>query len=661
MPILSARELLHRHRIAYKETRTGKFTTSCPECGNGYLNVSVNRDGAAWYCHHCEEGGGDKFEQRPEPASASDLGPIKAVYDYLDETGKLLFQALRFEPLNAPKQFRQRAGPDQKKWSVKGIRMIPFRLPEALEAIANGNLIFVVEGEKDVLTLAKHGVIATCNPMGAGKWWPEFNTLLHGADVVLCGDNDAPGRDHIKLVARNLKDHADRIRVLNLKDYWRGIEESDDITDWFEAGHTVEELWSIIDKLGEWHDEPNGTNGAEPPPWMPRENPAIVISLLNEWDAGDDPGFIPPRQWLLGNQFCRGFISSIVAAGGVGKTALRLLQFITLASGMALCGQHVFHRSRVLIISLEDDRDEMQRRIKAVLDFYYKQYGIVRADLKNWLFCASPKMSKLAILRNRERIIGPLEQQVRRAIEFRKPDLISFDPFVKTHSMSENDSGDMDFVCDLLARIASEYNVAIDSPHHVHKGIVTPGDADSGRGSSGIRDAGRLVYTLCNMQEEEAQLFGVEPSHRWSYVRLDPAKINIAVHSAGATWFRLHGQAIGNCTTLYPNGDTIQVVEPWTPPGPWSNMSTLAINDCLSHIAKGTDDGQLYSNAPAVGKERQVWQVVKEHFPDKTEAQCRQIIHAWLDNELLFVDDFMNPVQRKKQKGLFVNDAKRPG
>src|SRR5262245_43721721 len=37
---------------------------------------------------------------------------------------------------------------------------------------------------------------------------------------------------------------------------------------------------------------------------------------LGEWDAGDDPGVIPPRQWLLGNQFCRGFISSIVAALG---------------------------------------------------------------------------------------------------------------------------------------------------------------------------------------------------------------------------------------------------------------------------------------------------------------------------------------------------------
>ena len=93
-------------------------------------------------------------------------------------------------------------------------------------------------------------------------------------------------------------------------------------------------------------------------------NGAHVVPPLEVWDAGDEPGPIPPRRWLLGNQFCRGFLSSVVAGGGVGKTALRLLQFISLATGRALAGQHVFKRSRVLIISPEDDAEEMQRRIQ---------------------------------------------------------------------------------------------------------------------------------------------------------------------------------------------------------------------------------------------------------------------------------------------------------
>jgi RecA-family ATPase len=175
-----------------------------------------------------------------------------------------------------------------------------------------------------------------------------------------------------------------------------------------------------------------------------------------------------------------------------------LLQLISLALGRSLCGQHVFRQCRVLLISLEDDRDELQRRITAVL----QHYVIDRAELKGWLFCATPKGVKLAVMNGRNRVVGPLEQQLRDAITRLKPDVISLDPFIKTHGLEENNSGDMDFVCDLLATFAIEYGIAVDAPHHVHKGTLTPGDADSGRGSSGIRDAGRLVYTLVPMSEE---------------------------------------------------------------------------------------------------------------------------------------------------------------
>jgi hypothetical protein len=382
---------------------------------------------------------------------------------------------------------------------------------------------------------------------------------------------------------------------------------------------------------------------------------------LDEWDAGDDPGPIEPRHWLLGNQFCRTFISSVVAAGGTGKTALRLLQFISLATGRPLCGQHVFRRCRVLLISLEDDTDELQRRIKAVLD----HCNIPRSELLGWLFCATPKLAKIAVMNGHTRVLGPLGQQIKEAVARRKPDLISLDPFVKTHSLEENDSGDMDFVCDLLAKMAVEFNVAIDAPHHVHKGQVKPGDADSGRGSSGIRDAGRLVYTLCSMSEDEAATFSISNEDRQAYVRLDPAKVNIAARSATAEWFRLVGVPIGNGTSEYPNGDTIQVAEPWAPPSAWDGTTSATLNAILTEIDKGLTDengkltGQRYSNAPKA-KDRAVWPVVQRHYPDKTEGACREIIHAWLKNEVLYPKEYDDPVERKKRNGLVLNATKRP-
>ncbi len=376
---------------------------------------------------------------------------------------------------------------------------------------------------------------------------------------------------------------------------------------------------------------------------------------LDEWDAGDDPGPIPPRQWLLGNQFCRGFISSIVAAGGTGKSALRLVQLISLAIGRPLCGQHVFRRCRVLLISLEDDHNEMERRIKAVLD----HYKIDRAELKGWLFVATPRLAKLALMNGKTRIVGPLEQQIRDAIARRQPDIIGLDPFIKTHGLEENDSGDMDFVCDLLARMAIEYDIAVDSPHHVHKGQMTPGDADSGRGSSGIKDAGRLVYTLVTMSADEAKTFNIDPDLRCSYIRLDPAKINIAARATKATWFHLIGVPIDNGTEDYPNGDTIQVVEPWSPPSTWADTTPEALNWILNYIAEGMPNGQRYSNAPNAGK-RAVWPVVQQRYPEKPESQCRAIIHAWLESGLLYPNKYNDPVDHRERTGLYVDNDKRP-
>jgi AAA domain len=378
---------------------------------------------------------------------------------------------------------------------------------------------------------------------------------------------------------------------------------------------------------------------------------------LGDWDAGDDPGFIPPRQWLLANQFCLGFISSIVAAGGTGKSALRLLQYISLATGRALCGQHVFRRCRILLISLEDDRHELNRRIKAALD----HHRVERRELKGWLRCSCPKLTKLAELKGKARAVGPLERQLRNAIAQHKPDLVALDPFVKTHALEESNSGDMDFVCDLLARLAVEFNIAVDSPHHVHKGTITPGDADAGRGSSGIRDAGRLVYTLTYMREEEAKLYGISVEDRQLYIRLDTAKVNLIRHSGKPTWFKLVGVSIGNATPDYPSGDTIQTVEPWKPPDLWTDLSPQTLNVVLDEIARGLANEQRYSAAASTKSDRAAWRVVQKYCATKTEGQCREIINAWVKSGLLITDDYDDPVFRKPVKGLHVDDAKRPG
>jgi hypothetical protein len=249
---------------------------------------------------------------------------------------------------------------------------------------------------------------------------------------------------------------------------------------------------------------------------------------------------------------------------------------------------------------------------------------------------------------------------LREAILRINPDLVSLDPFVKTHALEENDSGDMNFVCDLLVQMCAEFNIAVDSPHHVHKGMVEPGNADAGRGSSGIRDAARLVSTLCTMTDQEADGFGISKDQRRYYVRLDPAKTNIATPASKATWFRLVGVNIGNGTPEYPAGDNVQAAEPWAPSSPFDDVPFDVLNRILDAIQAGIDGGRRrYSNAPAA-TDRAVWPVVREFIGTKTEGQCRAIINAWLTSGLLYAKDYYDEDVRKDRKGLFVEDEKRP-
>lgn len=90
-------------------------------------------------------------KEKPEP-TPTQKKTLLASYDYTDENGKLLYQALRYQP----KEFRQRApdGTGEWSWSLQGVRRVPYALPKVIEQASAGKAVFVVEGEKDADALA---------------------------------------------------------------------------------------------------------------------------------------------------------------------------------------------------------------------------------------------------------------------------------------------------------------------------------------------------------------------------------------------------------------------------------------------------------------------------------------------------------------------------
>lgn len=179
----------------------------------------------------------DLFDDLPTPAEQR---RVVATYDYLDETGTLLFQVVRFEP----KTFRQRR-PDGRGgwvWKLGDTRMVLYRLPELLAADVD-QPVYVAEGEKDVDALVRVGCIATCGPQGAGKWSKVSDVAreaLAGRSVIVVADRDTAGMAHGRDVAASLRGVAAEVVVVEAA-------VGKDAADHLAAGRTVEEFL-IVDE-----------------------------------------------------------------------------------------------------------------------------------------------------------------------------------------------------------------------------------------------------------------------------------------------------------------------------------------------------------------------------------------------------------------------------
>ena len=236
---------------------------------NGDANPSlvIAKDGAGAQCQACGFGGGlldiamerwslpshaaaaAEIENRylPEPPKSGKRvvhKPHTDAYEYVDEDEQLLFEVLRFNTTEpdgqAGKTFRQRR-PDSTKssgwdWSLGNTRRVLFRLPALRKAIESRQTIFIVEGEKDALALEAAGVVATCNPCGAGQWRPAYTEMLRGAArVVIVADKDTPGRAHARRIADALSPVVDEILVVEAKN-------GKDAAEHLAAGRGVDEF-----------------------------------------------------------------------------------------------------------------------------------------------------------------------------------------------------------------------------------------------------------------------------------------------------------------------------------------------------------------------------------------------------------------------------------
>lgn len=159
---------------------------------------------------------------------------IVATYDYRDASGGLGFQVVRMHP----KDFRQRKPKQDGGWEWKaGDRSLAYRLPELLAA-SDDDIVFCLEGEKDVDRLRSLGLVATTNAGGGKKWSDGNSQWLAGRLVAILADNDETGEKDGALKLRSLGPVAKRVALVALE----GLPAAGDVSDWLDAGGTKERL-----------------------------------------------------------------------------------------------------------------------------------------------------------------------------------------------------------------------------------------------------------------------------------------------------------------------------------------------------------------------------------------------------------------------------------
>jgi uncharacterized protein (DUF927 family) len=244
-----------------KPARAGEQRGPCPIHQGEDDNFAVKPETGEWYCHSVCGRGGSLIDLEMElsctdyKAAKSEIlllvhraearnvngdrrsppSRIVSTYDYCDEGGQLLYQSVRMDP----KTFRQRR-PNGKGgwiWNVKGVRLVLYRLAELLKR--ETETVFICEGEKDVHSVEGLGLLATCNPMGAGKWRTEYSEAMRGRAAVILPDNDQPGQAHAAAVAADLLRVGCEVRIVQ-------IPKGKDVSDWLSAGGTLEELWTLV-------------------------------------------------------------------------------------------------------------------------------------------------------------------------------------------------------------------------------------------------------------------------------------------------------------------------------------------------------------------------------------------------------------------------------
>lgn len=358
----------------------GQWLASCPVPGHGRgngdknpsLSITEGPDGKALF--HCH-GGCDQqtvFQviremgmlpeleiTRPEPLAL--IKPItrqlEQEWHYTDEEGVTLFIKQRYKTADHKgKDYRlikvDEAG--RRHTTLGDARIVPYKLPELLDAIGKGRYVYLTEGEKAADAIISLGSVATSSHAGSGTWPDAITEYFAGANVVILPDNDMPGWKYAKKAAAKLLPVAKSVRVVDLG----GEDQGDDAYEWiYSQGKTRQDLADLVkaqapitaadevhapDRLRD--KPPAEAPPAEAPAAPAQATPAAATQaaqppkkqlVLEAWDEIKDE----PVEWLISKIIPKKGFVALYGPPGSFKSFIALDIAAAIARGTQWMGQ----------------------------------------------------------------------------------------------------------------------------------------------------------------------------------------------------------------------------------------------------------------------------------------------------------------------------------
>jgi hypothetical protein len=513
----------------------GQWVASCPVPSHGKgkgdknpsLSVHIDDEGKPLF--HCHGGCSQEsvfqtirdmqllpeLEERPDPLA--NIKPMPKVefqqeWQYQDEDRVTVFVKHRIRIGEFGKTYRlYKMDPSGKRYPTMGdARIVPYKLPELLDAKTAGRIIYLAEGEKAVDALMSLGVAATTSHSGAGSWPPENTEYFAGANVCIIPDNDLSGWAYARKAAEAILPIAKAVKVIDL-----GLQgQGDDAYEFIEAGGGRAELAALVKAAPKINSVDDVTlperlqaiqqiapsvspsvqtsddiakEFASDPPKQSPPKPVKKIKI-EHWDSIQDE----PVEWLIEGVIPVGSFTALYGPPGSFKSFIALDIAEAIATGRTWMGKPVKKQGPVLYLCGEGFGG-VGARIKAIKLHHLTEDGAPIYIVRHQLNLRSSAEDFNALMMA---VVTLVEET---GIEFC---LAIVDTLARAFGGgNENDTADMMAFVVSMGKIQEFLNCALTVLHHSGKDV-----AKGMRGSSSLLGA---VDTELELLRFEGQMKGV--------------------------------------------------------------------------------------------------------------------------------------------------------